>query len=101
MRLITGCVTLMLWALAPVWGLDPGRSISQYGHDVWTAQHGLPGEAVNQIVQTRDGYLWLRTSAGLVRFDGVRFVLVAPTVGGRAVHEPIRAICRGAFGEKP
>jgi len=89
----------MLWALAPVWGLDPGRGISQYGHDVWTAQHGLPGEAVNQIVQTRDGYLWLRTSAGLVRFDGVRFVLVAPTVGGRAVHEPIRAICRGADGD--
>ncbi len=89
----------MLAAVGALCGLEPDRSISQYGHDIWTAQHGLPGEAVNQIVQTREGYLWLRTSAALVRFDGVRFVAVALSVGGRSVHEPIRAICRGADGD--
>ena len=52
-------------SIAPA--LDPGKNIDQYGHDTWTSQNGLPREAVYQILQTRDGYLWLRTSAGLVR----------------------------------
>jgi len=68
--------------------LDPGKNIDQYAHDTWTPQSGLPGEAVYQILQSRDGYLWLRTSAGLVRFDGVRFVTVSPRVGGKTVEEP-------------
>ncbi|HEX3744717.1 MAG TPA: two-component regulator propeller domain-containing protein [Bryobacteraceae bacterium] len=79
--------------------LDPARKIDQYGHDIWTAQNGLPGEAVYQILQTRDGYLWLRTSAGIVRFDGVRFMAEDLTVDGRALREPVKAICRGADGD--
>ena len=75
--------------------LDPGRHIDQYGHDVWTSQHGLPGQAVYQILQSPDGYLWLRTSAGLVRFDGVRFVLMDEAVGS----EPVKAIARSADGD--
>lgn len=42
-------------------------------HDVWTTDHGLPQNSVNAIVQTGDGYLWLGTQEGLVRFDGIRF----------------------------
>jgi signal transduction histidine kinase/ligand-binding sensor domain-containing protein len=38
-------------------------------------EDGLPRNAVTAAVQTRDGYLWLGTYAGLVRFDGVRFVV--------------------------
>ncbi len=79
--------------------LDRNRTIYQYGHELWTAQFGLPGEAVYQIVQTREGYLWLRTSAGLARFDGVRFVLAEPAVQGQPVREPVRAICRSADGD--
>ena len=79
--------------------LDRDRTINQYGHNIWTAQNGLPGEAVYQILQTRDGYLWLRTSAGLVRFDGLRFVLMAPAVRRQVIHEPVKAICRGADGD--
>ncbi len=79
--------------------LDRAKHIDQYGHDVWTSQNGLPGEAVYQILQSPDGYLWLRTAAGLVRFDGVRFVLVEPVVAGRPVNEPVRAICIGADGD--
>ena len=79
--------------------LDGSRNIDQYGHNVWTAEDGLPGVSVYQILQTADGYLWLRTSDGLARFDGVRFVPVQPVVRGRPVHEPIKAICRGADGD--
>lgn len=41
----------------------------------WFAEDGLPQNAVTAVVQTRDGYLWLGTYTGLVRFDGVRFVV--------------------------
>ena len=92
-------VTFVLCSTSAATALDRERTINQYGHNIWTSQNGLPGESVYQILQSRDGYLWLRTSAGLVRFDGVRFVLVAPAVGGRVVHEPIKAICRGAGGD--
>ena len=80
-------------------GLDRNRDIGQYGHEIWSSQDGLPGEAVYQILQSLDGYLWIRTSAGLVRFDGVRFVLVEPRVGGRSLDEPIKAIARNPKGD--
>jgi signal transduction histidine kinase/ligand-binding sensor domain-containing protein len=40
---------------------------------VWDTEDGLPNDAVTAVVQTRDGYLWLATYDGLVRFDGVTF----------------------------
>lgn len=90
---------MVLSGTRDTWELDRTKQIDQYAHDVWTSQNGLPGEAVYQILQTRDGYLWLRTSAGLVRFDGVRFVLVAPVVGDRPINEPVKAICKSAEGD--
>ena len=57
--------------------LDPGRYISQYGHSVWRVQDGAI-EPAGEITQTADGYLWLGTSNGLLRFDGVRFAPYAP-----------------------
>jgi signal transduction histidine kinase/ligand-binding sensor domain-containing protein len=44
-------------------------------HDVWTTENGLPQNSVTSIIQTRDGYLWLGTFGGLVRFDGVKFTV--------------------------
>src|ERR1039457_5839795 len=89
----------MMGAADRALALDREKHLDQYGHDVWTSQNGLPGEAVYQILQSPDGYLWLRTSAGLVRFDGVRFVLVKPAVAGHPVNEPVKAVCIGADGD--
>jgi diguanylate cyclase (GGDEF)-like protein len=55
--------------------LDPGRALTQARLTVWTPESGLPQSTVDAIVQTRDGYLWMGTEEGLVRFDGVRFVV--------------------------
>src|ERR1043165_1161929 len=41
--------------------------------DAWRVDDGLPDNIVDAIAQTPDGYLWLGTQGGLVRFDGVRF----------------------------
>lgn len=51
------------------------ETLAQYRYDHWTADNGLPQNSVRDIVQTRDGYLWLATLDGLVRFDGVRFTV--------------------------
>ncbi len=47
----------------------------RYQFDHWTTDDGLPQNAVNAILQTRDGYLWLATFDGLVRFDGSQFTV--------------------------
>jgi signal transduction histidine kinase/ligand-binding sensor domain-containing protein len=52
---------------------SPARA--QYRFDHWTADNGLPQNSVRDILQTRDGYLWLTTFDGLVRFDGVHFTI--------------------------
>lgn len=54
--------------------LDPSKPITQYVHDIWTTESGLPQNSVLALAQTPDGYLWLGTEEGLVRFDGTRFV---------------------------
>jgi signal transduction histidine kinase/ligand-binding sensor domain-containing protein len=46
---------------------------AQVAVDLWTADNGLPQNIIRAICQTPDGYLWLATFDGLVRFDGVRF----------------------------
>jgi signal transduction histidine kinase/ligand-binding sensor domain-containing protein len=48
---------------------------SNYFMRVWQTDDGLPENGVNAIVQTGDGYLWIGTFSGLVRFDGVRFAI--------------------------
>src|SRR5712691_6712161 len=55
--------------------LNRSTALSQYGRDVWDNDSGLPQNSVDAIIQTRDGYLWLGTQEGLVRFDGVRFTV--------------------------
>lgn len=48
----------------------------RYRFDVWTTEHGLPSSVVNAVLQTSEGYLWLGTANGVVRFDGFRFVTI-------------------------
>jgi signal transduction histidine kinase/ligand-binding sensor domain-containing protein len=56
-----------------VMALDPTKAISQYVHSTWGTVNGLPQNTVTRIRETRDGYLWIGTQAGLARFDGVSF----------------------------
>lgn len=53
-------------------GPDPGRPIKQMRHTVWNEASGLGG-VVYSLVQTGDGFLWIGTSMGLYRFDGMKF----------------------------
>jgi signal transduction histidine kinase/ligand-binding sensor domain-containing protein len=55
--------------------LDPTKALTQYAKQVWKSDSGLPQDSVLALAQTADGYLWLGTEEGLVRFDGVRFTV--------------------------
>ena len=66
-------ITCLIAGSPTALALDPGKSPTQYVHNVWQADDGLPQNYVVAIAQTLDGYVWLATQEGLARFDGVKF----------------------------
>ena len=68
------------WCLLFLSLASPAATQSRF--DVWTTENGLPQNSINDIVQTRDGFLWLATYGGLVRFDGLRFVVFDRSADG-------------------
>lgn len=68
-------ICLGLFAAQTVYALDPAKPLTQCRLDVWGARDGLPPYEISSIAQTPDGYVWLGTDAGLVRFDGDGFVV--------------------------
>ena len=73
-------IWLMLGSL-PAPALDPAARITQYFHSAWRVQDGIFEAAPNAVGQTADGYIWIGTSSGLVKYDGVRFAAWAPPPG--------------------
>ncbi len=66
---------LLGWLLAGAVSVADGQTLSApYSIDTWQTDQGLPQNSVTSLVPTRDGYLWVGTYNGLVRFDGARFV---------------------------
>jgi len=62
----------LLLVCPSVFALDPSLDINQYSHRAWTVREGFFKGEVDSIAQTPDGYIWLGTTFGLVRFDGVK-----------------------------
>jgi PAS domain S-box-containing protein len=79
--------------------LDPNRLPSQYVPGQWTTETGFPGGAVNGIAQTADGYLWIGTDRGLLRFDGFNFRSVSFTPIAAASNVPILQLLTDAGGK--
>jgi len=77
--------------------LDPKKAITKPVLENWTTENGLPQNSINDIVQTRDGYLWLATHGGLVRFDGARFVVFDRSIEG-IKSQRIKALCEDSNG---
>ena len=51
------------------------QSARHFSHQAWTTEDGLPQNSVHQVLQTRDGYVWIATEGGLARFDGLSFTV--------------------------
>ena len=90
--LAAGC--LVFWCLpafapppagAMEWGL--AAATTGYGIDFWREPEGLPQSRIRAIVQTRDGYIWLGTDNGLVRFNGASFTAFTAETGSLKDNE--------------
>jgi PAS domain S-box-containing protein len=92
-----GALNVLLWS-PPVFGLDPSLDVSQYAHTAWKIREGFATGTIHQIAQSPDGYLWLATEVGLLRFDGVRTVPWQPPLGERLPSSDIRSIVAGRDG---
>ena len=91
-RLLLFCFVLFFFTISPVGALDTSRQISQYGHTAWRIEDGVFAGAPNVMAQTTDGYLWIGTQAGLMRFDGVRFVSWRPPEGNELPSSRINSL---------
>jgi len=94
------CILLVLLVCGPgmAWGDGPGLLPQDLTVRVWSKQQGLPDDSVTAVLQTRDGYLWVGTSGGLARFDGVRFVPFVPISEKTNAPMRVTALCEDAAG---
>jgi signal transduction histidine kinase/ligand-binding sensor domain-containing protein len=70
----------LLFLSVPLYGIDRDHELSEVYHTAWTFKDGAPAE-IYALAQTTDGLLWLGTSTGLFRFDGIRFEPYKPQSG--------------------
>jgi len=90
-RAIVALGLLVAWCPC-AFALDPSLDISQYAHTAWRIRDGFAKGAVSVFAQTPDGYLWLGTQFGLLRFDGVRAVPWQPPAGMALPDDRIRTL---------
>jgi ligand-binding sensor domain-containing protein/two-component sensor histidine kinase len=96
-KLFRLCLFLVFYCLAlpmpqPAFSLDPAKRVDQYTLEVWDSGQLFGARTVFAILQTRDGYLWLGTSSGLLRFDGFHFVLFEPANTPAFLAAEVRAL---------
>ncbi len=89
---------LLLCAAGPSWSLDPDARLTQYLHTAWRLQDGELSNPPTSLVQTRDGYLWLATEGGLLRFDGVRFTPWQPPASPPLQTAPLDRVVADVHG---
>jgi ligand-binding sensor domain-containing protein/two-component sensor histidine kinase len=69
-----------------------------YASRVWRTQEGLPENRIRSLAQTPDGYLWVGTTGGLARFDGVRFVVYTRSNTPAIMEDHVRDLSVAADG---
>ncbi len=84
---------------ASAYAVDATRTVSQYLHDSWGTERGFPGGSITAIAQTPDGYLWIGTDKGLVRFDGLSFHQLEQAYPNPIQIGPVRTLLVDARGD--
>ncbi|WP_041839358.1 MULTISPECIES: sensor histidine kinase [Acidobacterium] len=89
-RMLLIFLVLLMWGAVPgLLALNPGTMLSQYAHAAWRLQGGLLDSPPSAIAQTRDGYIWIGSRSGLLRFDGVSFHHWQSPAGQVKLRDPV------------
>src|SRR6266705_3569561 len=86
----------MCFLAGRVIAFEPNLTETEGTIRTWRTAKGLPADSVTAIIQTRDGFLWVGTSAGLVRFDGVKFTKPAEFSAAGPIY--VTALCEDSQG---
>ena len=78
---VTSGLLFALLTTPCLFAVNPNLSVDQYLHTTWTQEEGSALPPIEALAQTADGYLWLGTNKGLIRFDGMRFTEWSPSSG--------------------
>lgn len=70
----------------------PPNILKHYIHKIYSSEDGLPHNSARALVQTPDGYLWIGTQDGLVRFDGANFLVFDKDNTSAFKHNDITAL---------
>jgi signal transduction histidine kinase/ligand-binding sensor domain-containing protein len=91
MRRIFQYAALLLLSGGTV-GAERQTIIPTHGHDLWDAAAGFPGGYVYSVSQTDDGYIWIGTSKGLVRYGGWKFLSISEDGSSVGTKVPILSV---------
>jgi ligand-binding sensor domain-containing protein/signal transduction histidine kinase len=105
LALTRNIATGLMLCLAGIWlpvvqarGLESSLVETEGAMHTWHSADGLPADSVTAIIQTRDGFLWVGTSRGLVRFDGVKFTETKLTESSANPPIWVTALCEDSKG---
>ena len=87
---------MLLVCRADAFALNSSLDVSQYAHTAWKTGEGFSKGLIRSIAQTPDGYLWLGTEFGLLRFDGVRAVAVGAASRAASPQQRYQKLARRA-----
>ena len=97
-RTYAHALLIVLTAVTYAHALDATKATSQYVHDKWGADRGFLGGHVYAIAESNDGYLWIGTERGLVRYDGSNFSLVQRPIANTGSLGPVRSLVSDGEG---
>jgi signal transduction histidine kinase/ligand-binding sensor domain-containing protein/CheY-like chemotaxis protein len=91
-------LALFLAGTTDGFSFDAPKTLGEYVFDNWHDSDGLPQNSINAILQTSEGYIWLATYEGLVRFDGVHFTIFDTVTAPGFTHNNITVLREGPSG---
>jgi signal transduction histidine kinase/ligand-binding sensor domain-containing protein len=97
-RLFFAVLSLLMAVAHPAFAQGDALSIAQFRHTAWKSSSAVPSN-INQVIQFDDGYLWMASGDGLVRFDGVSFDMFSPATDDPTASYAVSKVLRTRSGE--
>jgi ligand-binding sensor domain-containing protein/signal transduction histidine kinase len=96
--MMSGFALAALLVCVPAQALDPRDPLGGYGRSSWGEDSGLLSGPVQALAQDKEGYLWVGTDAGLLRFDGAEFTSLPVIENSPLAHLQVRCLLAARDG---